>query len=142
MGAAPLGLALPRVRPARSRANHSLPRRASSMRHLAWLRLAIPLPLVLACSDGQVTTADDLDTSSGGSGGSGGTGGDAGVGGAAGGAGAPGQGGSGGSTTSSGSGGGMTLPEGLGVGEDCSEDACRLGLVCEDDVCELGGSTE
>ena len=107
------------------------------MTRLRWLPWALLAPaFAWACSDGSVTTAEDDDlTPSGGMGGNGGSGGSA-----AGAAGAPGSGGSAGSGGSGGTGGAAAA--GLGVGEDCSDRACRAGLVCEDDVCELSGASE
>src|SRR5690606_4599625 len=105
-----------------------------SARWLAWGVLG--LPLGWACSDGPVTVAElDATAAASSVGGAGGVGGSA-----AGAAGDPGTGGNSGGTTNAptvtGSGGTGT-PVGAGVGEDCSENACRTGLACEDDVCEL-----
>lgn len=110
-----------------------------SARWLAWGVLG--LPLGWACSDGPVTVAElDATAAASSVGGAGGVGGSA-----AGAAGDPGTGGNSGGTTNAptvtGSGGTGT-PVGAGVGEDCSENACRTGLACEDDVCELAGTTE
>src|SRR5688572_21302340 len=114
-----------------------------SARSLLWC--ALGLPLGWACSDGPVTVAQLDETTGTGSS----VGGDGGVGGsAAGAAGAPGTGGTTSTSTSTtgatvtGSGGTTAPPVGVGVGDDCSEDTCRMGLSCEDDVCELAGTTE
>ncbi|HEU5077252.1 MAG TPA: hypothetical protein VFU02_23835 [Polyangiaceae bacterium] len=115
---------------------------AKSARWLPWCVLG--LPLGWACSDGPVTVAQlegstGTASSAGGAGGSaGGSGGES----AAGAAGAPATGGTNGTSTAGGSGGSTTAPPGLGVGDDCSEDACRMGLVCDDEVCALAGTTE
>jgi len=123
-----------------------------SVRWLPWCVLGVPFGW--ACSDGPVTTANwDEATVTGSS-----VGGNAGEGSggtaAAGAAGAPASGGSatGGTTSSTssnatggngGTGGTVSPPPvGVGVGDDCSEDACRMGLTCNDDVCELSGTTE
>lgn len=104
------------------------------MTRLRWLPWAFLAPaFVWACSDGSVTTAEDDELTSTGTGGNGGDGGSA-----AGAAGAP----TGGGGTSGSAGTGGVAPAGLGVGEDCSEQACRSGLVCDDDVCQLSGASE
>lgn len=114
-------------------------------KRLRWLSCSVLcIPAVWACSDGSVTRAQS--TAGGGgsvaNGGAGGTGGSS----MAGAAGETSSGGTKGSTTTNTSGGGSggsgTLPVGLGVGEDCSSETCRAGLVCEDDVCELGRNTD
>src|SRR6187402_2440999 len=107
----------------------------TNVRWLPWCVLGLPaLPIAVACSDGPVTTAQ-ID-------GTGGTssGGAAGEGGIAGAAGAPSTGSPSTSSSSGGNGGnaGTTstttaAPPGLGVGQDCSEDACRSGLACQND---------
>ncbi len=45
-------------------------------------------------------------------------------------------------TTASGSGGGSNLPGGAGVGDSCTSQACRAGLVCQSGVCAAGHSTQ
>ena len=113
----------------------------TNVRWLPWCVLG--LPMAAACSDGPVTTAQ-IDgsggTSSAGSAGEGGA--------TAGAAGAPSTGSPSTSSSSGGNGGNAgnagttTAAPGLGVGQDCSDDACRAGLACQNDVCELAGTTE
>src|SRR5258706_9993511 len=98
-------------------------------RSIAWALLGVGFctGLIAACSDGSVVSADNTGFGGENTGATTST--------------------SGGSSSSTGgvndtAGGASSVPPGLGVGDDCSSDACRAGLVCNDKkVCEPGGMT-